>query len=73
MLVVEDEDSVRRLVERILEPAGYAVLVADQRGRGPGDPATPVRTIDLLLTDVVMPEMLGPELVARGEPRAVLT
>jgi len=61
ILLVEDETVVRQLVAEILETSGYAVLVA---GDGPSalellrrhnDP------IDLLLTDVVMPGMSGPE------------
>ena len=65
VLVVEDEDAVRQLSERILLRAGYRVLLA-----GRGDAALEIcardgEVIDLLLTDVVMPGMLGPELVAR--------
>ena len=64
VLVVEDEDSVRRLTERILGNAGYRVLSASA-----ADDALELcgsdRAIDLLLTDVVMPGMLGPELVER--------
>jgi CheY-like chemotaxis protein len=62
ILLVEDEDAVRSLVETILTADGYKILVAnspvqavDICGSFPG-------TIDVLLTDVVMPEMSGPEL-----------
>jgi PAS domain S-box-containing protein len=68
VLLVEDEAAVRVAARRILERAGYSVLeaadgrealhVCDARGRS----ATP---IDLLLTDMVMPEMSGRELAAR--------
>ncbi len=63
VLVVEDEAAVRRLVRSILEGAGYRILeasngreaLASLRGRD---------RADLLLTDVVMPDVTGPELVS---------
>lgn len=65
VLVVEDEHSVRDLVREMLEPLGYQVLTAGSPGealllgdRHPGP-------IHVLLTDVVMPEMGGPELARR--------
>ncbi len=63
ILVVEDEDAVRTLTERILTRAGYEVSAVG-RGRealGLLDNGGP--PYDLLLTDVVMPEMRGVELV----------
>jgi len=63
ILVVEDEPAVRRLVSRTLERAGYAVLVADSAASAA---ALWSRTpVDLLLTDVVMPGVNGPELARR--------
>jgi CheY-like chemotaxis protein len=65
ILLVEDEDSLRELTGRILTHAGYQVCVASNGAdavRMAGDPA---QVIDLLLTDVVMPEMLGNEVAAR--------
>ena len=65
ILVVEDEDSLRQLTTRILSRSGYQVCVVSSGAeavRRAGDPAQP---IDLLLTDVVMPEMLGNEVAAR--------
>ncbi|MDB4975741.1 MAG: sensor hybrid histidine kinase [Myxococcaceae bacterium] len=65
ILVVEDEEGVRRGVQRILKHAGYQVLVA-------ADPAQALAIledydskVDLLLTDVVMPMMTGAELAER--------
>jgi len=65
ILVVEDEEGVRRGVQRILKHAGYQVLVA-------ADPAQAIAivedfegTLDMLLTDVVMPMMTGAELAER--------
>jgi two-component system, cell cycle sensor histidine kinase and response regulator CckA len=65
ILVVEDEDAVRTLAAGMLERSGYTVLATHSAGealRLAGDPET---TIDLLLTDLVMPEMSGRELAAR--------
>ncbi len=62
ILLVEDEGDVRELTREILEMAGYTVLEAargDEALRLCRDSARP---IDLLLTDVVMPQMSGPEL-----------
>ena len=64
VLVVEDEDAVRRVAERILTKAGYAVRSASN-----GAEALEILTrgpIDLLLTDVIMPDMLGPELAVKA-------
>jgi len=65
ILVVEDEDSVRRLITAILERLGYAVLEASN-----GEDALAVwrehaRRIDLVVTDVVMPRLDGPSFVAQ--------
>lgn len=65
ILLVEDEPSLRELAGRILARNGYRVCVAADGAdavRRAEDPAQPV---DLLLTDVVMPEMLGHEVAAR--------
>jgi CheY-like chemotaxis protein len=60
-LLVEDELVVRRLVAEILEANGYTVL---QAGDGPSALELLRRhigTLDLLVTDVVMPGMSGPD------------
>ena len=65
ILLVEDEDSVRGLARRCLEARGYRVLSA-HGGREALEVAEKHGdSIDLALTDVVMPEMSGPELVGR--------
>ena len=65
ILLVEDEPHVRELVAEVLQDSGYTVLAApgpvaalELSDRHPGP-------IHLLLTDVVMPEMSGPELCQR--------
>jgi PAS domain S-box-containing protein len=61
ILVVDDEKGLRELAKRLLERQGYTVLIA-------GDAAEAFRladdhpSIDLLLTDVVMPGLSGPEM-----------
>ncbi len=65
ILLVEDEPTVRELLAGFLERLGYRVLLAsngEQALRISQDFADP---IDLLLTDVVMPGMGGPELSDR--------
>ncbi|HKB26095.1 MAG TPA: response regulator, partial [Methylomirabilota bacterium] len=68
ILLVEDEDGLRELAREILTAGGYKVLVA----AGPGDALGVARRhggpIHLLLTDVVMPQMSGRELVERLAP-----
>jgi CheY-like chemotaxis protein len=65
VLIVEDETAVRALVREILELSGYAVLEA----RGPHEAlellARRRGPVQLVVTDVVMPEMSGRELVER--------
>jgi two-component system, cell cycle sensor histidine kinase and response regulator CckA len=65
VLVTEDETTVRTLVRRVLERAGYHVLTAES-----ADEALRIcrgfeGRIDLLLTDVVMPQMSGTMLAQR--------
>ena len=62
VLVVEDEESVRTLVARMLERTGYRVLQAPNGAAAMSLVGTRLSEVDLLLTDVVMPGMRGPEL-----------
>ena len=62
ILLVEDEDAVRMLVRTILETGGYTVLDARDGREGLKLCQAHPGTIDLLLTDVVMPELSGREL-----------
>jgi len=69
VLVVEDEEIVRELIVGLLRAQGYTVFET-------GDPEEAVRIaadhedeIDLLIADVVMPDMSGPEVAARIHER----
>jgi len=64
VLVVEDEDAVRDLVTSVLEEDGYRVYAA-ANGRQALDLLERHPGIGLVLSDVVMPDLNGPELVAR--------
>jgi signal transduction histidine kinase len=65
VLVVEDEEGVRALVRDILEQSGYTVLEASHGAQALETSERHPGPIHLVLTDVVMPEMSGPELVQR--------
>jgi two-component system, cell cycle sensor histidine kinase and response regulator CckA len=69
ILLVEDEKGVRELTQRVLERHGYAVLAAEGGQAALDMLATAPRRIDLLLTDVVMPEMGGRDLAATVRTR----
>lgn len=64
ILLAEDDESMRTYIARALERAGYAVTAVDR-----GTAALPLVAtggFDLLLTDIVMPEMDGIELAQRS-------
>ena len=65
ILVVEDEPALRLVARKILENAGYAVLVAANGEEALTHLRRATTPIHLLLTDVVMPGMSGPALVGR--------
>jgi PAS domain S-box-containing protein len=65
VLVVEDEPDVRRMAERILSKGGYSVIGTDRGLEAVEICERESQKIDLLLSDVIMPEMLGTELVGR--------
>ena len=65
ILLVEDDDIVRELAEAILEDHGYQVLTARNANMALTVVNAYSETIDLLLTDVVMPGMSGPALATQ--------
>jgi two-component system, cell cycle sensor histidine kinase and response regulator CckA len=64
VLLVEDEPAVREMTRRVLERSGYQVLTAAS-GHDAVKIAGRPGQIDLLLTDVIMPKMLGREVADR--------
>ena len=65
LLIVEDEESLRRLIQKLLESSGYTVLAA-----GCGQEALEVAAefagdIDLMIADVVLPETTGHDLARK--------
>ena len=65
VLIAEDEEAVRDLASEFLESAGYRVLTAKDGTEALGVAERCEEAIHLLLTDVVMPRMRGPELAKR--------
>ncbi len=61
MLVVEDDDTARRVTAQGVRELGYSVLEAEN-GRAAVDIIRQRADINLLLTDVVMPDMDGARL-----------
>ena len=64
VLVVDDEESVRRFVERALREAGYQTTMAAD-GLEAIEKCSTQKTFDIVVTDVMMPKMTGDELARR--------
>ncbi|MBI5091986.1 MAG: response regulator, partial [Candidatus Hydrogenedentes bacterium] len=62
ILLVEDEPAILRMTTKMLESLGYTVLTSNTPGEAIRLAREFVGEIDLLMTDVVMPEMNGREL-----------
>jgi hypothetical protein len=65
VLIVEDEAPLREIARRILDRNGYTVLVAADSANAIDIAAEEGTGLDLLLTDVIMPQMLGKEVANR--------
>lgn len=65
ILVVDDQDDIRNVVRRLLESAGYTVIVADDGAIGLAAFRQNRTAIALVLTDVTMPNMNGLDLADR--------
>lgn len=70
ILLVDDEEGVRKLVHAVLQSHGYDVLEASNGGMALQAYDKNSHKIDLVLTDVVMPQMTGFELGAQLAGRA---
>jgi two-component system, cell cycle sensor histidine kinase and response regulator CckA len=62
ILIIEDDRAVRETTVRLLSRAGFRVSAAEDRA-GALSALAAAKEIDLVVTDVIMPELSGPELV----------
>ncbi|HKQ71601.1 MAG TPA: response regulator [Polyangiaceae bacterium] len=63
ILLVEDDEAVRRIAARVLRENGHTVFEARRPSEARSISVEHAAAIDLLLTDIVMPEISGPRLV----------
>ncbi len=64
VLIAEDNEMVRNLASEILKRSGYTVITVDNAGECLNAVSQSGRHVDLLLTDVIMPDMNGKDLYA---------
>jgi two-component system cell cycle sensor histidine kinase/response regulator CckA len=64
VLIVDDEEQVCRFVERVVQQAGHATTTAASGAEALAAAST-LESIDLLITDLMMPQMNGDELARR--------
>jgi PAS domain S-box-containing protein len=69
VLLVEDEEALREVTRRILAAGGYRVISAANGPQALEVAAAHEGPIDLLLTDVIMPQMPGPQLAEHVQQR----
>jgi two-component system cell cycle sensor histidine kinase/response regulator CckA len=62
VLVVDDEEPIRRAARRMLEMAGYQVIDAEDGARAVALLADPTIVVDLLFADLQMPALAGDEM-----------
>jgi DNA-binding NtrC family response regulator len=65
-LIAEDNDDMRDLLQEVLEDAGYEIFVAANGRQALAHIEKENEVIDLVITDVRMPEMTGRELLAKA-------
>ena len=65
ILVVDDEEPVRKFVDRVLKDAGYETAMAVDGTDALETALREKEPFDILLTDVMMPQMTGDELARR--------
>ena len=70
VLLVEDEPRVRSQARRLLERSGYDVIEAADGAEGERAFDERAGTVDVIVTDIVMPNMSGAEMVSRIRARA---
>ena len=65
VLVVDDEEPLRRYLARVMTDEGYHVLIAESGLEALAVLEHSTTRVDLVITDVLMPGMTGPELAVR--------
>jgi two-component system cell cycle sensor histidine kinase/response regulator CckA len=65
ILLVDDDESLRRLAQRLLTKLGYNVIVAEDADSAAASCRGASDGIQLLITDVFMPNVGGPDLAKR--------
>ena len=68
ILIVEDDDAIRELLKLSLSNLGYTVLLASNGGEALQITQSHLQPIDLMITDLNMPQMTGHELVRQVTP-----
>jgi two-component system, cell cycle sensor histidine kinase and response regulator CckA len=68
VLIVDDEEPIRELVQRVLERTGFTIVLASD-GPSALAAADTIDRLDLLITDLNMPAMSGEELARRLQIR----
>jgi DNA-binding NtrC family response regulator len=63
LMLVEDDDSVRRYLSHLLEAQGYCVLAAGEQAEALSIANATAGQIHLVITDVLMPGGTGPDLI----------
>lgn len=63
-MLIEDDESVRRFVQRVLESRGYVVHAVPTPGEAIDFARTGAASIDVVVTDVILPDMSGPALAS---------
>lgn len=69
ILIVDDEPGVLKMAVRMLESAGYRVMAAATSGEALALLDETSDTVDLMITDLVMPQMTGQDLAAEVRKR----
>lgn len=69
MLIVDDQSAVTEMLHDILEAHGYRTVLANKPARALALLADELRPIDLLLVDVIMPELPGRDLAGLVQER----
>jgi DNA-binding NtrC family response regulator len=69
ILAVDDDPAILSYLEAVLQPAGYKVLLAEGGWNAVEVYESAERPIDLLVTDVIMPDLTGPVLAERLRTR----